>query len=270
VIEIGPLWDYSQPEASEQRFRAALAGAQGDDVLILQTQIARTYSLRRDFARAREILQEVERALPRVGHEARTRYWLELGRTYASGVHPRETQTPDALETARGHFQHALEVARAGQLDGLEVDAIHMMAMVDTAPTDQLKWGREALAVLLASEQPAARRWEGSIRNNIGCALHGLGRYAEALEEFEQALVLRQASGNAEAIHAARWMIAWTLRALRREDEALAIQLALEQEAEAAGRPDPCVFEELELLYRARGEADRAAHYARRREAARQ
>ena len=41
MIDVAPLWDFAKPEASEQRFRAALSGAQGDDVLVLQTQIAR-------------------------------------------------------------------------------------------------------------------------------------------------------------------------------------------------------------------------------------
>jgi hypothetical protein len=54
------LWDYSKPAVSEQRFRAALAGASADDALILQTQIARTFGLRKDFAKAREVLATVE------------------------------------------------------------------------------------------------------------------------------------------------------------------------------------------------------------------
>jgi hypothetical protein len=62
-------------------------------------------------------------------------------------------------------------------------------------------------------------------------------------------------------------MVAWTLRALQRKDEALALQLGLEQENDAAGEPDVYVFEELEILYRERGDADRAAHYAARHKA---
>jgi len=62
-------------------------------------------------------------------------------------------------------------------------------------------------------------------------------------------------------------MVAWTLRALGRTDEALDTQKALEQACEAAGAPDPYVFEELETLYRAKGNAERADHYAARRKA---
>jgi len=46
AIDLRPLWDFSKPAVSEERFRAALATAQGDDALILKTQIARTYAHR--------------------------------------------------------------------------------------------------------------------------------------------------------------------------------------------------------------------------------
>ena len=57
-------------------------------------------------------------------------------------------------------------------------------------------------------------------------------------------------------------MVAWTLRALDRMDEALEIQLRLERECEAAKSPDRYVYEELEILYHARGDETRAKHYA--------
>jgi hypothetical protein len=57
-------------------------------------------------------------------------------------------------------------------------------------------------------------------------------------------------------------MVAWTLRALGRADEALEIQLRLERECDDAHAPDQYVYEELEILYRARGNGDKAKHYA--------
>ena len=144
-----------------------------------------------------------------------------------------------------------------------------MMAFVDTEPIDQLKWGQQALALAERSTQPAARAWEASLRNNVGYALHQLGRYEDALVEFRRAVVLREKGSNAAALREARWMEAWTLRALDRIDEALAIQHRLEADGAAAGTPNRDVFEELELLYRARGDAERAAHYARRKADAR-
>ena len=268
AIDLIPLWNFDNPGQSEQRFRAALATATGDDAIILQTQIARSYGLRGDFPKAREILKALEPQLPAAGVEARARYSLELGRTYASAAHPPESQTPDAKERARAAYEQAYEIARDGKLDGLAVDALHMLAFVDTEPADQLKWGKEALAIAQASSQPAAKRWEASLRNNIGYALYQLGRYDEALDQFRQAVVLREKGDDVQATRVAHWMVGWTLRALNRTDEALEIQLRLEREREAAGAPSPYVFEELELLYRAKGDQRRADHYAELKKAA--
>lgn len=269
AIDLGPLWDFNRPELSEQRFRAALATVEGDDALILKTQIARSWGLRQDFARARELLREIEAAALAAGPEVQVRWWLEWGRTHASAAHPKPSSPASAQfladqATARRAWQHALGLARQARLDGLAVDAIHMFAFVDTAPADQLRWATEALAVVEGSDQPAARRWEPSIRNNLGYALHQLGRHADALVQFERAVALRQRMDNPEALRVAWWMVAWTQRSLGRYAEALAIQQKLERESQAAGQPDPHVFSELEALYRAMGDEARARHYAER------
>jgi len=261
AIDLEPLWDFSNPQASEQRLRAAMATASADDALVLQTQIARTHGLRKDFAKAQEILQSIAASVPLASPEVRVRYALELGRSYASATHPPQLQTAESLTLARDAFARALQTARGAQLDGLAIDAIHMLAFVDTAPVDQLKWARQALAIVEASSQPAAKKWEASIRNNIGYALHQLGRFDEALVEFQQAVDLRQRGTDAASIRTAHWMVAWTLRALGRMDEALAMQLQLERECEEAKMPDEYVYEELEILYRARGDGGRAKHY---------
>ena len=105
AIDFAPLWDFNRPDLSEQRFRSALATADGDDKLVLQTQIARTYGLRKDFAKAREILSAIEPSLVNAGPEARARYSLELGRTYASAAHPPAAQTAEA--NAENNQEHA-------------------------------------------------------------------------------------------------------------------------------------------------------------------
>jgi tetratricopeptide (TPR) repeat protein len=262
ALDLDSLWDFGNPALSEQRFEQALTTAQGDDALILQTQIARTCGLRGDFARAREILSAIEPKLTGSGAEVRVRYALEWGRTFASAAHPDSSQTPEAKAQARVAYLKAFALAQAEQLDALAIDALHMLAFIDTLPADQLKWGREALALSTASSQPAAKKWEASLRNNIGMALHDLGRYDEALAEFQQAVSMRERGTDAEATRVAHWMVAWTMRVLKRPDEALAIQLRLEKECAAAGTPDPYVIEELETLYRDRGDAVRAQHYA--------
>jgi tetratricopeptide (TPR) repeat protein len=268
AIDLAPLWDFSRPELSEQRFKQALQNATGDDALILQTQIARTHGLRKNFDTARQLLRQIEADVAKAGPEAQVRYQLELGRSYASATHSAEQLTPDNKARARKAYDTALAAARAAQLDALAIDVVHMFAFLDTAPAEQLKWGQTALDMVLASSQPDARRWEASVRNNVAYALHQLGRYEEALAQFRQALTIRERGSNAGATRVAHWMVAWTLRSLKRWDEALAIQLRLEKENADAGQPDPYVFEELEALYKAKGEAARAEHYAQLHKAA--
>ena len=60
-------WDFSNPALSEERFRSALKTASGDEALILNTQIARTYVFRKEFAKAREVLRWVEPQLQSAG-----------------------------------------------------------------------------------------------------------------------------------------------------------------------------------------------------------
>ncbi len=265
ALGLGELWDFSNPELSEQRFREALETAKGDDALVLQTQIARTWGLRGNFDKVREILKPLQSKVEAANAEAQVRYYLEWGRSYASAAHSAESQTPENLEIAREAYHRAMAVAKKAELDGLAVDAIHMLAFVDTAPEDQVKWAKEALAVVEQSSQASAKNWEASVRNNLGYALHQMGNYEDALSEFEKAVELRKQGGNEEALRVAYWMVAWTLRAMQRTEEALEIQLRLEKESEAAGKPDSYVFEELEALYKARNDQQKAAHYAKRK-----
>ena len=264
AIDLRPMWDFSKPALSEERFRAALASAQGDDALILKTQIARSWGLRRDFAKAREILAEVQPLIAQAGAEAQVRYWLELGRTWASATHKPEQLTPEAKAQARSAYDRALATAKAAQLDGLAIDTVHMYAFVDTDPESGIKWADEGLKLAKASTQPAARRWEATLRNNRGVSLTQLKRYDEALAEFKAALQLTEADGKPYDIRVAHWMVANTLRLMGRLDEARDIQLRLEREWDADKEPDPYVFEELEAIYKAQGNSERAAHYAAR------
>jgi len=255
------LWDFSNPALSEERFRSAMKTASGDEALILHSQIARTFVFRKEFAKARQILNSIKPQIQSAGVEAQVRYWLELGRTYASHQHSSDSQTQETKHNARLAFETALDIAQGAQLDGLAIDAIHMFVFVDTEPVDQVKWGQKALALVEASNQPEAKRWEPSVRSNLGEALFDLGRYEEALEHFNRALSLREQGTNPRATLNARWHVARVLRMQKHYDQALAIQLRLERESEAAGEPRIYIFEELALLYQAKGYAERATHY---------
>jgi tetratricopeptide (TPR) repeat protein len=207
--------------------------------------------------------------LPAASPEVRVRYYLELGRTYASPAHDAQALTPEARDAARTDFMRAFELAKQARLDSLAIDALHMMPSADTDPAAQLDWDLKAIAYMEASDQPDAKGWEASLRNNVGYAKHLLGEYDEALRQFRLSLAAHERRGNAYAVRIAHWMIARTLRVQKKYDEAIAIQLRLESEWAAAGEPDPYVFEELELLYRAAGDTARADVYGERLRASR-
>ena len=120
ALDLDRLWDFRQPAVSEQRFREALATAQGDDALILHTQIARSFGLRRDFERAREVLRVVQPSLATAGPEARVRHGLEWGRTYVSATHPRGSVTEADRAEARRAWAEAEQRARAAALARLD------------------------------------------------------------------------------------------------------------------------------------------------------
>lgn len=267
AIDISKLWDFSKPELSEERFHSSLSTASPDEILILQTQIARTYGIRKNFSRAQQILADIETQIQNAGIEVKVHYFLELGRTYSSTTHPPESQSSEIKEQARAAYMRAFDLAQDGKLDGLAIDALHMMTVVDSGPEDQVEWNHKAIALMQSSIMKEAKKWEGTLHNNLGYAYHLLGRYEEALTEFKLALAARERDGDPQTIRIAHWMIAWTLRALGRLNEAIEIQLHLEKECDEAGEPDPYVVEELELLYRAVNNTEKAEFYAIRRKA---
>jgi tetratricopeptide (TPR) repeat protein len=230
-VDLGKLWDFDQPAVSEERSRAALATAGGEDALVLRTQLARALALRRRFDESAAELDQVTPDTPLV----RTYLGLERGRLLNSSGHP---------EDAKPHFLAALEEAEQAGLDHLAADAAHMMALVEPGEA-QIPWAQRALAIAEASDDPRARRWVGSVTHNLGWTMHDLGRYDEALAYFERALAFREQQGDPELIRIGRWTVARGLRSLGRYDEALVIQ----QELASTGPEDGYVSEELgELL----------------------
>lgn len=255
AMDIDALWEYADPAASETRFRAALERAQGDDRLELLTQIARTFSLRRDFARAHALLDEVEPQLAAAGARPQVRYLLERGRSFNSA---------GERERARALFLRAWERGRAEKLEGLAVDAAHMVAITYGGSFDAVEWNRRGLAVARASQDAKARALIPAMLNNAAWDLHDLGRYAEALPLFEEALAEWTVRKRPEQIRFAKYAVGRCLRLLNRGDEALSIQRALELEYAAAAKPSGYVFEEVAELLDAGGKTDEARPYFRR------
>ena len=248
------LWDYDDPEESERRFRELLPAAKiaGDDAYQLQllTQIARAQGLQRQFDVAHRTLDSVETR--RIGQPlADIRYLLERGRVYNSSGQP---------EKACEHFLDAWDKAIAAGEDFFAVDAAHMLGIA-APPDDRLDWNLRALSLARSSEHPAARRWQGSLFNNIGWTYHDREQYEDALAMFEDALAWREEQNQPTEILIARWCIARALRSLGRIDEALAMQEELLEIHREAGSSDGYVSEEIGECLLALDRADDARPY---------
>ncbi len=252
AVDLDALWDFAQPAASEQRFRAALRQAQGDDALVLQTQIARTYSLRRQFDAAQRELDAIEPRLANAGAAPRVHAWLERGRSWRSAGEPAR---------AEAFFSRAFELADRERLEFLAADALHMLALVQPDADAQIALNRRVVAYAQNAQDPRARRWQAAALNNIGVTLNDAGRHAEALPVLQQAQAAYESQGRPNNVRVARWMVARTLRLLGRLDEALLMQRGLEADWAAAGGQDPYVFDEMAEIHVARGDVDRAAYY---------
>jgi tetratricopeptide (TPR) repeat protein len=258
MIDPTALWDFDDPASSEQRFREAAADATGADRRVLLTQVARALGLQNRFADAHETLDQVlgEPSMvaepdeaPSADAEVSIRVALERGRLFRSAGRPDE---------ARPFFDAAVGEARGAGKDALLVDALHMVALVVPAG-EQKALLDQALEVALASSDPAARRWEASLLNNLGMIHADAGEWPTALAMFEQALAARRLNGKVGDVRIARWMVAWALRNLGRTGEALAIQRGLKAELVSAEEEDPYVDEELQLLSGGSGSPPRAA-----------
>jgi tetratricopeptide (TPR) repeat protein len=207
--------------------------------------------LRGDFAAAHRILDDIEPRLAAAGAAPRVRALLERGRCFNSAGDPAR---------ARPLFEQALTRAQDARLDGLAVDAAHMVAITYGGSDEAVEWNRRGLALARASSDAKARGLIPALLNNLAWDLHDLQRPAEALPLFEQALAEWRARNAPRQIHIARWSVARCLRSLGRHDEALAMQRALDAE----GPPDGYVFEELaENLAALHRDAEARPYFAR-------
>ncbi len=249
--DIRALWDYDRPAESEQRFRAALAAAQGEFRLELLTQIARTLSLRQRYAEAHQLLDQIEPQLKAAGSAARLRYLLERGRTFRSAGEP---------DRARPLFVRAWELGEIAGNEDLAIDALHMIAIVDGGEHG-IEWNLKALPLARAAKDPQARRWAASLLNNLGWESRQLGRHQQALQYFRESIVAYEARGEPATVRIARWQVARTLRDLGRHDEALTALYQLEAELAAAELTDGYVFEEIAENLEAQGKSAVARPY---------
>ncbi len=253
-------WNYGKPAESERRFRAELAKWPAEDpqALIVWTQIARTQSLRRQFAEAHAALDAIETKLGAAPSHVRIRYLLERGRTFNSS---------GSSERAVPLFTQALALAECDGDTFYAIDAAHMLGIA-APPAERLDWDLKALAMTEQTTDSRSKRWLAPLYNNIGYAYQERDDFATALVYYRKALPAYEARGDPGAVRAAHWMIARAQRSLGQLDDAEKTQRMLLAEYEKLGETDGYVYEELAEIALARGDATGAKPWAAKAHAA--
>lgn len=252
------LWDYSKPGETAVLLHSLLEDAKSSENIdylpALISQIARTHSIRRDFDRAHELLDEVQKLVAGRETIGKVFYLLERGRAYNSS---------GDRASARFVFEEAFRIAEVLGDDYLAVDAAHMLGIAEVL-RNQMKWNVIALGIAEASDEPRARQWLGSLYNNMGWTYFEQQEYDEALDLFQKAVDFRREQGQERRVQIARWAVGRTYRALGRYDDALRIQKSLEKENMVAGQPDDgYVMEELAELYLLKNDGQAPGYFER-------
>jgi len=255
-------WKFGDPAGTGKRFRDLLprAEASGDRAYLVRllTQIARTEGLQEQFDAAHATLDRAEGLLTPELHEGRSRVLLERGRAWNSVKSPAR---------AKLILLEALEAARKAGDDDIVVDAAHMVAITETGD-EALRWNLEALRMAEASTNPRARKWLGSLYNNLGWTHFGRGELERGAEYHKRSWDWNVAEKREGGARIGKWSYARMLRALGRLDEALALQRELLAELERVKEEDGFVYEELGEVLLAQGKGEEATPWFRRAHAA--
>ncbi|MDQ0754373.1 hypothetical protein [Arthrobacter sp. B3I4] len=185
------MWNFEDPGLSESRFRAAMEDPayDADERAEFATQLGRAIGLQGRFEEADALLESIDGDEPTVA----VRVLLERGRLLNSG---------GRAQMAVPLFEHAAELADHLAEDFLAVDALHMLAIADTAHTET--WTRSALEYASTAQDPRTKRWMVPLHNNLGWTLHEAGRCTEAMVEFQLAEQWAERVGTPQQQEAAR------------------------------------------------------------------
>ena len=140
------LWNFDDPAGSEARFRAAAADESydADEQAELATQLGRSIGLQGRYEEADALLDSIDTDEPTVA----VRVLLERGRLLNSSGHA--AMAVPLLEQAAELADHLSE-------EFLAVDALHMLAIADSAHADS--WTRSALECASTVHDPRTKRW---------------------------------------------------------------------------------------------------------------
>ena len=242
--DINKLWNFQDTKETRARFEALR--------LQVLTQIARTHGLERNFDKAHAVLDEVDRAL--TDHPdmpvVKVRSLLERGRAFNSGKQPQK---------AMPFFEQAWKLARGIKQHGYAVDAAHMCAIATSGAADKRAWNLKAIAYAEESKDARATRWLGSLYNNMGWDYFDQQAYDDALDMHQRCEKWYAGHAKDSGGHfIAKWSVAKQLRMLKRYDEALKVQRALEAHYKEQGKGGEFVDEEIAEILHATGRQEQA------------
>jgi tetratricopeptide (TPR) repeat protein len=250
-------WKYQDPAQTEEAFLEYVdeLTEHEDSTLLpqLYTQLARCKSLLQDaqgckayLQSAKELIDDangIDRIIPLI------RYHLERGRLFNS------MQIEDR---GREDFLTAWNEAVEHGIDFHAVDAAHMLGIISEGEV-ALEWNLKAMQFAEDSQDAKTKSWLGSLYNNIGWTMHGLGRFDQALECFlNNETWYRERLRHEEAL-IAHWSMSKMLRLLNRTDEALRELYVIADERKQRSLPnDGYLVEEIGECLLAKGHLEQA------------
>lgn len=207
--QIDALWNIDAPQLGVKKLLSALA-EHPDSADEIHTQICRCLGLLGKFP---EGWNELAKVSANPSGIVAVRVQLESGRLKNSSGDP---------QAAKPYFVKALGLATKGRFDFYAVDAAHMLAIV-TSGDESIRWGETALKMAAKSKDARARRWKGSLLNNLAWTYHDKGDYPKALKTFKEAEAFQETNGNPVSLRISKWAVARCLRSLKMYAEAIAI-----------------------------------------------
>lgn len=211
MLDVRDHWNFGDPTESRAIFESLLPTLDDrQEYLDVVAQIARTYSLKGENENCLETMKPVWDEGLKLGGRAAASLMLEAARAYRG---------MGMIDKARQGFD---DVAQTGPED-LRVDALHMLALI--AEGDQVDFfNQQAITLAKTSKDEWAKRWIGSLYNNMGWSRFEAGDFDEALEYFESALLARYEFGQTDRVDEAKWCIGHTLCKMGRIEEAKELQ----------------------------------------------
>jgi tetratricopeptide (TPR) repeat protein len=231
------LWNFGNPKETEQKFQEILSIAQTANdpsyVAQLLSQIARTQGLQGKFDEAHATLDRVEEMLTSDLQLARIRYLLERGRAFNSSNH-QDRSIP--------LFIDAYTLASSIDEMKLAIDAIHMIAIAESDPKNQVEWNFKGIEMAMSDLNSIG--WLHALYNNIGESYLLLKDYENARLYFHKLIELQiQRNGEAD-IHTLKDE-AKAIRFLGKPNEALSILEPLLKKIIDAGMDNGWIREEI-------------------------